>query len=385
MEGQGGKRDRGPEPKRRAPLELLAEALCAPLGEQVLEPGVTPVAPVPVIAEDGGDEAHRLDAVLGGDEAERLGQARGGVALVVGHAEPAAHQQVEARQAAVGHDGEESHVLGPDVHAVVGREADRGLELPGQVAVLVERLLLLGRDLLLAVEPDLVIRVRGRPELERERLGHASHGGVVGVAQRGGAAHDVPLDVAAGGDRGEERLVDPGDGGLEITLQHAVELEALPGRHPQGAVAVLVGDPLQAEVLLAADGAGGDGHPDHEAVGLLEPSRLPPASGVPVVLLVRPVELEQRGVVVAEVRQVGRQRLGDRAPQVTPVALGGLDLGFRFSGHRSHHAFLASCRLPSMWRPHSVLSVPTHRPLREYSPGPAPGTGRVQWVQPTVG
>ena len=90
-------RTAGAERERRAPLELLAEARRAPLGEQVLEPGVPPVAPVAVVAEDRGHEAHGLDAVLGRHEAERLGQAGGGVALVVGHAEAAADQQVEAR------------------------------------------------------------------------------------------------------------------------------------------------------------------------------------------------------------------------------------------------------------------------------------------------
>ena len=96
---------------------------------------MAPVAPVAVVAEDGGHDAHRLDPVLGRDEAERLGQPRGGVALVVGHAEPAAHQQVEAGDPAVPHDREQADVLGPDVHAVVGGEADGRLELPGQIAV----------------------------------------------------------------------------------------------------------------------------------------------------------------------------------------------------------------------------------------------------------
>ena len=151
---------------------------------------------------------------------------------MVGHAQPAAHQDVEAGDRAAVRDRDETHVLRPDVHAVVGCEGDTGLELPGEVDVAVERLLLLGGDLFLAVEPDLVIRLRGGPE----PLGDAARGGAHGlvhlVVHRGGAAHDVAGDVAARGERGHEAVIDLGDGRLEVALEHAMELEALPGGHP---------------------------------------------------------------------------------------------------------------------------------------------------------
>ena len=38
--------------------------------------------------------------------------------------------------------------------------------------------------------------------------------------------------------------------GLEIALEHAVKLEALARGHPEGAVRVPVGDPLEREILL---------------------------------------------------------------------------------------------------------------------------------------
>ena len=72
-------------------------------------------------------------------------------------------------------------------------------------------------------------------------------------------------------------LVDAGDGGLEVALEHAVELEALPGGDPQRAVAVLVGQSLEREVLLGGDGAGRDRDAHHEAVRLLQPGGLAPA------------------------------------------------------------------------------------------------------------
>ena len=187
---------------------------------------------------------------------------------------------------------------------------------------------------------------------------------MVGVAERRGAAHDVALHVAAGGDGGEQRLVDAGDGGLEVALEHAVELEALAGGHPEGAVGVVVGEPLEPEVLLGRDGAGRDRDPHHEGVGLLEPGGLERPPGVAVVLLVGAVELEQMGIVLAEVRPLRRQRLGDGAAQVPPAALGDFDFGFRLSGHRWAHTFLASCPVSAKCNPHSDLSVPGQRPLR---------------------
>ena len=53
--------------------------------------------------------------------------------------------------------------------------------------------------------------------------------------------------------------------GLEVALEHAVELESLAGGDPERAVGVLVGEPLEREILLAGDRARRDGDPDHEA------------------------------------------------------------------------------------------------------------------------
>ncbi len=92
-----------------------------------------------------------------------------------------------------------------------------------------------------------------------------------------------------------------------------MELESLPGGDPESAVGVLIGDPLQGEVLVGGHDAGRNGDPDHEGVGLLRSGDLAPAPLVPGILLVGPVELEQLDVVVLEVRGIGRQRLRDAA------------------------------------------------------------------------
>ena len=319
-----------PELERGPSLELFPKAIDAPLGDEILEPGVPAVGAVAVVPEDRGHNSNCLDSMRGRHEAEWLSQACGGVAFVVGHAEPAADQEVEPPDSAVSHDRQQPHVLGVDVHAVVDREPDRGLELPRQVPVAVERLLLLGGHLLLALEPDLVIRLRRGAQLLRQGQGYFPYRRMVGVGQRRGAAHHVPLHVAAGGDGGEQIPVDAGDGGLQIALEHAMKLEALARGHPQSAVGMPVGDLLQGEVLLRGDRAGGNRHPHHEGVGLLRTGRLAPSPLVPRVLLVGPVKLEQLYVVVLEVSRAGGERLRDGSAEMAAVSFSGLDLRFGF-------------------------------------------------------
>jgi hypothetical protein len=67
---------------------------------------MTAVGTIPMVAKDRGDDPHRFDAMIDRHEPERLGQARGGVGLVVGHAEPAADQEIEAAYPAFAHDRE---------------------------------------------------------------------------------------------------------------------------------------------------------------------------------------------------------------------------------------------------------------------------------------
>src|SRR5207237_2852724 len=96
----------------------------------------------------------------------------------------------------------------------------------------------------------------------------------------------------------------------------SVKLEALTSGDSQGAVGALIGDSLEAEILVGGDDAGGDRDPDHEGVGLFRTCGLAPAPLVPGILLVGPVELEQLDIVVLEVRGIGRERLGDAAAEV---------------------------------------------------------------------
>ena len=122
------------------------------------------------------------------------------------------------------------------------------------------------------------------------------------VVDRRRAAEDVPLDVAAGGQGREQGLVDPPDRRRQVVLEHAVELELLPGRDPQGAVADRPGQLVAGQVLVGRELPAHDPDPDHELVGLLLLLALELRAEVAVVLLVRPVELEDRRRVLAEVR-----------------------------------------------------------------------------------
>ena len=180
--------------------------------------------------------------------------------------------------------------------------------------------------------------------------------------------------------------IDAGDGGLEVALEHAVELEALAGGDAEGAVGVLVGDPLEREVLLAGDRAGGDRDPHHEAVRLLQAGGLERAAGVAVVLLVGAVELEQRDVVVgrsASARTPASRRWCRAGAGPWRLATSTLD-----SGCPVIAASRLSCEVSG--------AVEVQPALRLVGAGPAAGCGcsragprrapaRVQWVQPSVG
>ena len=96
---------------------------------------------------------------------------------------------------------------------------------------------------------------------------------------------------------------------------------------------MVVGDVLQAEVLLGGEHAGGNADPNHEGVSLLLPLGLARAAIVPGVLLVGPVKLEQRRVVPAEVARVGRERLRDGTAEVAARFLGDFDFGLSLASH----------------------------------------------------
>ena len=75
---------------------------------------------------------------------------------------------------------------------------------------------------------------------------------------RVGRGHDVAVDVAAGGERVEQRGVDRLHRALHVRLDDAVELERLARRQAQRVVGVGAGDGVERQPLLAdvVDAAG---------------------------------------------------------------------------------------------------------------------------------
>ena len=175
---------------------------------------------------------------------------------------------------------------------------------------------------------------RARIELLHELAGQLEHLLVHRVAVvRARRAHDVALHVAAGGQRGELHFVDPPDGVLEILLQHAVQLQALPRRDAQRGVADLVAQIELGQQLVAGEPAAGDGGADHEAVelGLGRAVDAGFGAALAVVLLVRAVMLEQLRAGLADELVAVEQLLGDRAAEVVACRLGDLDRAELFS------------------------------------------------------
>ena len=103
----------------------------------------------------------------------------------------------------------------------------------------------------------------------------------------------VAVDVAAGGQRVEQRGVDRLHGAAHVRLDDAVELERLPRRQPQRAVGVVGRDPVERQPLRRRDDAAGDAHADHEAEGLLQPLLGALAAHVAVVLQIGAVERDE--------------------------------------------------------------------------------------------
>ena len=145
-------------------------------------------------------------------------------------------------------------------------------------------------------------------ELVERRL-HLGADGV--IVDRGWAAHDIPLHVAAGGERGHLDVVDPLHEGLQVALHHAVVLDRLPRGEPDRAVAHLIAEIDRREQLVGRQLAARHARPDHErdlasAFGAF--------LGLPlltVVLLVGAVVLEQLDTRLAESRGPVDEFLGN--------------------------------------------------------------------------
>src|SRR5262249_15018039 len=151
--------------------------------------------------------------------------------------------------------------------------------------------------------------------------------GVDAVSVRGGASHDVALHVAAGAQRAEQAGVDAGDRLLQMALEDAVKLDALPGSEAQRAVAVVASQPIHGEVLRRRYTAARYLATDHEHVVLADALFAAGLAGIAVFLLVGAVELEQLLVLIVEMIGVRVKLFRDAAAQVPAAFFDGFDRG----------------------------------------------------------
>ena len=212
-------------------------------------------------------------------------------------------------------DRHQAQVVGVEVDAVVAGQADGGLELARQVGRAVDRLDLVRRCC--RRRPASLRRSRGRSARSRDRPGCAGRDArPVSSASAciwprtwscsgRGAAHDVALDVAAGGQRGELNLVDAVDRLPQVVFSTPCSCNPWRLVIRSVVVAHLVAQVDLGQQLLAGQLAAGNLGADHERVGLgrfaLVTDRAAGRSGVAVVLLVGAVVLEQLDAGLAEV------------------------------------------------------------------------------------
>ena len=231
----------------------LARPVLAALGDDVFQPRMLAVAAVAIVAlqphhrlaprRAGRRARRRRPAWPGGDRSPACcgscrGRRRGR------NCSPAARRPRTARRSP------RSLVSTSIVLSLGCREAD--LELPRQVALAVERVAPPRRaGHLLAVDP----RSRDRRAVFGSRASTASRASASSrrcTASRRRRRHrrHGAHDVAACRQGRQQRLVDPGDRRLQIPLQDAVKLDALPRRDPQRAIGVAVGQRVERQVLV---------------------------------------------------------------------------------------------------------------------------------------
>ena len=133
--------------------------------------------------------------------------------------------------------GQQPEIVGIEVDTVVGGQANGGLEFARQIGRAVDRL-----DIAAVGPPATSFAAglgsvsqiswyaagRGQDARPCDRPTPASGAHRIVLDGRR-AAHDVTLDVAAGGQRRELDLVDAADRLLQVILQNAVQLQTLGG------------------------------------------------------------------------------------------------------------------------------------------------------------
>ena len=114
------------------------------------------------------------------------------------------------------------------------------------------------------------------------------------------AGEHVPFHVSAGGQRRQQGPVYGGDGGLQVLLQDAVELEGLASGNSQGSVAVVLGKLVAGQVLGSGHLTARHPDADHELECFFKAFTFALGANVTVILLVRTVKFQQRGGILGD-------------------------------------------------------------------------------------
>ena len=104
-----------------------------------------------------------------------------------------------------------------------------------------------------------------------------------------------------------------------------MELEALARRQPQGVVCVALRDVVEGEVLVRGESAAGDLGADHHDPFLAAALLSGGSAGVPVLLLIDAMELQELVLVLGEVIRPALERVLHGAAQMAAFFLGNLD------------------------------------------------------------
>ena len=266
------------------------------------------VAAVAMVAVQPHDGRRSVQQILGLDKGDRGREARVGLRVVVGHPVPAAEQEIVPGEPVALEQRHDRQIVGQHVDRVVLGDREADLEFARQIALAVERVGLFGGALVLlpwrAVDPDLVIGAGPRQEMARQPARVGFEPVVHRVADRRRGGRDGADDIAAGGERRQQRRVDLGDRRFEPGLDDAVELDALPGRDPQRPVRISIGQRIEGEILVGGQPPAGDADAHHELPELVLAALLALGRAVAVVPLIDPVKFEERIAFIVEGRAV---------------------------------------------------------------------------------
>ncbi|GKT47410.1 uncharacterized protein ColSpa_07591 [Colletotrichum spaethianum] len=258
-------------------LDLGAEHVDAHIVDGVLETRVLAVLAVAMVALDEHDLLAGNVNLVRLDEAKHAADLGVGLLVVVRGTHTTTGEQVEALEFAVlALDGDQTNVVGGSVQRLKVLDSVTGD---------------LGLSVVLVRQPDLVVGGGRRQQVVADLLG-AGPDLLVVLGLRGQrTAHDVTVDITAGGNGSHERAVDGLHGGPQLALDDTVELEGLTSGELHRLIAQLVGNIIHLHPLLGSGDATGQTATNHEGVGGLQSHGLALVSDITVILHVGTMEL----------------------------------------------------------------------------------------------